>query len=205
MLARLAASTSVRGFAVVAMAGLLAALLAAFGEAAAAGDDLGIRRNEFWPWAESAAVSSAMPVVTAPLHRRARRIWAASHTRPLRIALDRRRSVGSVSARSGRPRLARRLPVLQPPVVFARRITLPKPPRTALVSVFQDTTLRNGDAVMMADGIHVFHGAGVWPLRPRDFVRLQLVASLDWHLRQTLDGLDRNPPTRWTSIDTSSG
>ena len=99
-----------------------------------------------------------------------------------------------------RHRLCRSLPV-----VFLRRIVCRDLPRPALVSIFQDATLRSGDAVMMADGIHVFHGVGAWPLRPRDFVRLPLAASLDWHLRQSLNDLDRNPPTRWTSMETTSG
>ena len=40
---------------------------------------------------------------------------------------------------------------------------------------------------------------------PRDFVRLPLVASLDWKLRQTLNDLDRNLPTRWTSLMSTPG
>ena len=79
------------------------------------------------------------------------------------------------------------------------------PGRPTLVSIYQDRTLREGDAVMMADGIHLFHATEPWPYRPRDFVRLTLTASLGWHLRQTLNDLDRNPPTRWSSIESTSG
>ncbi len=60
-------------------------------------------------------------------------------------------------------------------------------------------------AEMMADGIHLFHAAGAWPHRPRDFVRLTLTASLGWHLRQTLNDLDKNPPIRWSSMGSTSG
>ena len=204
MRARLAVSASTRSGLVLAASGIVASLMLALAHTAAAGDDLGIRRSEFWPWPDGATLSLPMPVMPAPIRHHARRIWAASHARPLRIALG-RRSPARVATRSGRAHLARlSSPVPQPPVVFPRRI-LQEPPRPVLVSIFQDATLRNGDAVMMADGIHVFHGVGAWPYRPRDFVRLPLAASLDWHLRQTLNDLDRNPPTRWTSMETTSG
>ena len=49
-------------------------------------------------------------------------------------------------------------------------------------------------------GIHIFRGDVAGQHRPRDFVRLQVAASLGWKLRQTLNNLDRNPPTRWTSL-----
>ncbi|MGI3900424.1 MAG: hypothetical protein ACRYGP_24780 [Janthinobacterium lividum] len=201
MRALLAGSASTRSGIVLAASGIVAALMLALAHTAVAGDDLGIRRIEFWPWSDGTTLSPPMPVVPRPIRHHPRRIWAASHARPLRIALDRHRP----SARWTSHRLVRRSPVAQPRVVFAQRIVLPKPPRSTLVSIFQDSTLRNGDAVMMSDGIHVFHGVGAWPLRPRDFVRLPLAASLGWHLRQSLNDLDRNPPTRWTSMETTSG
>ncbi|WP_237477762.1 hypothetical protein [Lichenibacterium dinghuense] len=178
--------------------------------AAEAGGDLGLRRDTFWPEPQPALQSLDVPAA-APVHRHrhARRIWAASHARPLRIRLAPRphRVHAVLAVRRARPRVAvaRARPAAEPQVVFPAVIVLPKPPRPALVSIYQDRTLRDGDAVMMADGIHVFHGFGEWPHRPRDFVRLTFAAALDWHLRQTLDVLDRNPPTRWTSVDTTAG
>lgn len=175
---------------------------------AAADGDLGLRRDTLWPDAQPAVqlVDAAVPVPAH--HRRARRIWAASRSRPLRVALARHRHPTQVAQRhraAPRVSLARLKPAAEPAVVFPKLIVLPKPPRPALVSIYEDRTLRTGDAVMMADGIHVFRGVGQGPYRPRDFVRLAFVAALDWHLRQTLDALDKNPPTRWSSVGASAG
>ena len=173
---------------------------------AAADGDLGLRRDTLWPEAQPIVQTVDAPVPAH--HRRARRIWAASRSRPLRVALARHRHPTRVAQRhSATPRvsLARLRPAVEPAVVFPKLIVLPKPPRPALVSIYQDRTLRTGDAVMMADGIHVFRGVGQGPYRPRDFVRLAFVAALDWHLRQTLDALDKNPPTRWSSAGTTAG
>lgn len=196
-------SRSARSLVVVAAATVVLALV----HAAAANDDLGFRRAEFWPEQLFHAVEAPAAVeaatVVPPRRHRARRIWAASRSRPLRIALDRRRHGPRLAGRSQGAvpvRLARLRPAIHPPVVFPGMLVLPKPPRPALVSIYEDHTLRTGDAVMMADGIHVFHDVGVWPHRPKDFVRLPLAAALDWHLRQTLNDLDKNPPTRWTAI-----
>ena len=198
--------------------------------AAEAGGDLGLRRDTLWPEPQPALqlvdVPAAAPI-TAHRHRRARRIWAASRSRPLRITLARnlarnfaRSLARNLARRSHRIRVAvgvlprssrfrsmvaRARPDGEPQVLFPSLIVLPKPPRPALVSIYQDRTLRDGDAVMMADGIHVFHGLGEWPHQPRDFVRLTFVAALDWRLRETLDVLDRNPPTRWSSVGSSAG
>ena len=154
-------------------------------KAATARDDLGLHR--FWteqvptdPWDDRAAVP--------PLPLR-----SAINVRPLRIALSKRREGHLASHRQhGSKMLAQATP--------SRLLSLPVPTRPAIVSIYEDRTLRNGDAVMLADGIHVFRGDSAGLHRPRDFVRLQLVASLGWKLRQTLNDLDRNPPTRWTSL-----
>ncbi len=203
MRALLLRSRSARCLVVVAAAAAVLALV----HAAAAGDDLGLRRAEFWPeqlWRALGTPAAAEAAPVAPPHRRgARRIWAAARSRPLRIALDRRRHGTRLAGRSHGAlpvRLAGLRPGVRPPVAASKILVLPKPPRPALVSIYEDHTLRTGDAVMMADGIHVFHDVGVWPYRPKDFVRLPLAAALDWHLRQTLNDLDKNPPTRWTAI-----
>ena len=180
--------------------------------AAVAGGDLGLKRDTLWPEPQQPPLQliDVPDVAAAPVrHRHARRIWAASRTRPLRITLARRphrTHVARIHSRTGVPvRLASLRPVPDAQVVFPRLILLPKPPRPALVTIYQDRTLRNGDAVMMADGVHVFRGPARWPHQPSDFVRLTFAASLDWHLRQTLDVLDRNPPTRWSSLEPSAG
>ena len=181
----------------------------ALAHAASAGDDLGLRRATFWPAPQAAAALVDIPVAAAPRRRHARRIWAASRMRPLRIALRDPFRAARHAAFLSRHRpvrlLARLRPAAEPQVIFPKLIVLPKPPRPALVSIYQDRTLRTGDAVMMADGIHVFHGTGVWPHRPRDFAPLTSVAMLDWRLRQTLNDLDRNPPTRWSSMGSTAG
>ncbi len=195
--------------------------------AAEAGGDIGLRRGTLWPDLPVALglveTPAATPPAVAPLtvhrHRRARRIWAASRSRPLRsrsaMAQPRahrpdhgratNRVAGRAAAHPPRPRVAAARPPAEPQVVFPPAIVLPRPPRPALVTIYQDHTLRDGDAVMMADGIHVFHGFGEWPHLPRDFVRLTFAAALDWHLRASLDALDRNPPTRWSSAELAAG
>ena len=80
---------------------------------------------------------------------------------------------------------------------------MPRVAPAAVVSIFEDKTLRPGDAVMMGDGIHIFHPSEAWPHRPADFVRLAFATTLTWHLRQSLDDLDRNPPSRWAMNGTA--
>ena len=177
-------------------------------EAATAENDFGFRHDTLWPEPQPVVQLVVSPDAALVHHRHARRIWAASRSRPLRIALARHRHRTRVAEpRRIRPRVsvARLRPASEVQVVFPKPIVLPMPPRPALVTIYQDRTLRDGDAVMMADGIHVFHGADRWPYRPSDFVRLNFVAALDWHLRQTLGALDRNPPSRWTSLGSAEG
>ncbi len=208
MRALLERSRSARG----AVALLALAAVLGLAHAASAGDDLGLRRVSLWPEPQPAVLLVDVPApATGPVparHRHARRIWAASRSRPLRIALaHHRHGIRAADRRRAGPRgvLARFVPAALPQVVFPKPIVLPKPQRPTLVSIYQDRTLRDGDAVMMADGIHVFRRAGPWPYRPQDFVRLTFAAALDWHLRQTLGVLDRNPPTRWTSFVSAAG
>ena len=196
MRALLARSRSARAALVILALGAVLGLA----HAAAAGGDLGLRRDTAWSEPQPAIQLVDVPAPVPVRHRHARRIWAASRSRPLRIALARHRHrsrVADVRRRAPHIRVA-----AEPQVVFPTPIVLPRP---ALVSIYQDRTLRDGDAVMMADGIHVFHGAGQWPYRPRDFVKLTFVAALDWHLRQTLDVLDNNPPARWSSLVSAAG
>ena len=153
-------------------------------KAATARDDLGLRL--FWSEQLRAATSADRAAVPRPLR-------SAQTVRPLRIALMTRHDRQATRRRQhGATMLARATPL--------RLLNLPVPTKPAIVSLYEDRTLRNGDAVMLADGIHIFRGDVAGLHRPRDFVRLQLAASLGWQLRQTLNDLDRNPPTRWTSL-----
>ena len=180
-------------------------------KAATAHDDLGLHR--FWTdQMPTAAVNDR--AATAPPPPR-----TATAVRPLRVALlkshdgrlVRYRQQGFVLAKTTRPRLLK-LPIPTKPAFVlltkatpTRLLSLPIPTKPAIVSIYEDRTLRNGDAVMLVDGIHVFRGDTAGLHRPHDFVRLPLVASIDWKLRQTLNDLDRNPPTRWTSLMTTPG
>lgn len=183
-------------------------------QAAVAGDDLGLRRIAFWPEQLFAPTPVAAPPAAAAVavvrHRGPRRIWAADRTRPLRISLARgrrrtrlalhRRALRQTRMADGAGRAgSSRWPV------SPKLLMLPKPDRPALVSIYQDRTLRDGDAVMMADGVHMFRGAAAWPHRGSDFVRLQSAASLGWSLRHTLSDLDRAPPDRWSTFGTTAG
>lgn len=153
-------------------------------KAATARDDL--RLHLFWSEQVPASSSRAQAVVP-PLP-----LSSAKADRPLRIALMKRRDGPMDRHRHHGSMLAQAVP--------SRLLSLPIPTKPAIVSIYDDRTLRNGDAVMLVDGIHVFRGDIASLHRPRDFVRLQFVASLGWKLRQTLNDLDRNPPTRWTSL-----
>ena len=192
----------------VRVAGVLfaAACVSGLVQAAEAGRDAGLRRRTVLPDESLAAFGSGPhapaarePVeraTSAPKRHRPRRIWAAARGRPLRIALERPRSRAVARTGHGRGAAA---PVRRASGAPVFRL-VPPPGRPALVSIYNDRTLRSGDAVMLGDGVHVFRDDGFWPHRPRDFVKLQEVAGLDWHLRRTLEPFDINPPTRWTSI-----
>ena len=188
---------------------LAASVVLGLARAATAENDFGFRHALLWPEQQPVVQAIDTPTSVAPHPRRARRIWAASRMRPLRITLARRRHhVLVAEAHRGRRaqfRAAGVRPVVRSQVSSTKLIVLPVPPRPALVTLYEDRTLRDGDAVMLADGIHVFRGTRQWPHRPDDFVRLTFAAALDWHFRQTLDVLDRNPPTRWSSMGSTAG
>lgn len=196
-----------------ALRGALVALscLAVLGlvQTAAADDVLGLRGLPFFPdaffGAPAAAPPAATPEASAPRHRSARRIWAASRARPLRIRLDRDRRHARLPTRRHEARRAAMAPSRQARAVPARWPVLPKPDRPAVVTVYQDRTLRDGDAVMMADGIRLYHGGATWPHQRADFVRLQFATNLGWSLRHTLADIDSAPPTRWSDLRATAG
>ena len=69
----------------------------------------------------------------------------------------------------------------------------PRPDRPAVVSMFEDRTLRRGDAVMTLAGLRVFAGSRSWPFRPRDFTALDDSKILSFRLRGALAELTRSP------------
>ena len=177
-------------------------------QTAAADDLLGLRGLPFFPDAffgtPGPAPSAAPPEAAAP-RRAARRIWASSRARPLRIRLDRERRRGRPATRRYEARRAAGPSARQARAAPPRPLVLPKPDRPALVTIFQDRTLRDGDAVMMADGIRLFHGGATWPHQRADFVRLQFATNLGWSLRHTLADIDSAPPTRWSGLRSMAG
>lgn len=78
----------------------------------------------------------------------------------------------------------------------------PAKPRTVLaqvpikpekVSIFEDRTLRRGDAVMTARGVRVFAGSNAWPYSEGDFVSLDDAKQFNTDTSKVLAQLDRMP------------
>jgi len=95
---------------------------------------------------------------------------------------------GRVSARFRARSLTVRLHSAQPRTVAAQVTTRP-----GRVSIYADSTLRPGDAVMMADGIHVFAGSNAWPYTNDDFVSLSAARHMDRATAKVLAAIDRLP------------
>ena len=71
------------------------------------------------------------------------------------------------------------------------------PGKTGPVSIYEDPTLRTGDAVMTKDGMRVFSGARYSPDRPYgddDFVAVSASKSVTPGLKKTLIELNKLPP-----------
>ena len=71
------------------------------------------------------------------------------------------------------------------------------PSKTGPVSIYEDPTLRTGDAVMTKDGMRVFSGAHYSPDRPYgdgDFVAVSASRSVTPGLKKTLIELNKLPP-----------
>ena len=81
-----------------------------------------------------------------------------------------------------------RLRQATPRLVFAQAPTKP-----GKVSLYQDRTLRRGDAVMTAEGVRVFVGSSSWPYTAGDFVALQDAKNVDRGASRVLALLDRLP------------
>ena len=65
---------------------------------------------------------------------------------------------------------------------------------TGPVSIYEDRTLRRGDAVMTARGIRIFNGSDSVPYRESDFVEIS-EARVSKDLAKTLIAMDRVPRT----------
>ncbi len=123
----------------------------------------------------AAAVNDRAAVPPLPLR-------SATAVRPLRIALTTAAdgsTSGTATGSMARSMLAQ--------ATRSRLLSLPVPTKPAIVSIYEDRTLRNGDAVMLGDGIHIFRGDAAGQHRPRDFVRLPLAASLGWQVAPDLE------------------
>lgn len=99
---------------------------------------------------------------------------AGEQVRPLTV----RRSPKKARAGFGRARVAR------------------VPTKTGPVSIFEDPTLRNGDAVMTKDGMRVFAGGRFSPDRPfeaTDFVAVSAAKTVSPNVRKTVIELNRLP------------
>lgn len=61
------------------------------------------------------------------------------------------------------------------------------------VSIFQDKTLRRGDAVMTRHGVRIFAGSSNWPYQDADFVAIADAGRMDKGVQKTLLSLDSMP------------
>lgn len=93
----------------------------------------------------------------------------------------------SAPRRRYRP-LTVRLHPAKPRLAFVDKPVKPEP-----VSIFEDRTLKRGDAVMMASGVRVFAGSTSWPYAAKDFVALGDAKLLSRDTSKVLAQLDKVP------------
>ena len=68
------------------------------------------------------------------------------------------------------------------------------PVKPGKVAIFEDRTLRRGDAVMTADGLRIFVGSNSWPHTSDDFVAIAKSGrDVSKTTEKVLAGLDRRP------------
>ncbi len=65
--------------------------------------------------------------------------------------------------------------------------------KPAVVSIYEDRTLRRGDAVMTTKGIRIFAGSKTFPFRPEDFRLMATFKKGNIPFRRALMELDRLP------------
>ena len=147
--------------------------------AAIARDDAGI--HQFF---------AAQAQVERPAFRATAPAEASDSLRTLTIAgLDRSRASRVASHKASRKhRVAER-----PAVKAVAGLFRPDPKRPAVVSIYEDRTLRRGDAVMTFAGLRVFAGSRTFPYRPEDFSSLRASRDIKGQLRRALIELDQTP------------
>ncbi len=64
------------------------------------------------------------------------------------------------------------------------------------VSMYNDTTLQTGDAVMTKHGLRIFQGSDTFPFRPEDFTTLSKARGLTTMVRRSLADADQDPNGR---------
>ncbi len=92
-------------------------------------------------------------------------------------------------------------PYDRPLVVRPRHARKPRPLQavavvkgpTGPVSIYEDRTLRRGDAVMTATGIRIFKGSSTMPYRDADFVAISQTNEISKDVAKTLLAMDRVP------------
>ena len=67
------------------------------------------------------------------------------------------------------------------------------PAKPGKVSIFEDRTLKRGDAVMTPDGIRVFAGSASWPYTKADFIDLASAKDLNKDTTKVLAEVNRLP------------
>ncbi len=74
-----------------------------------------------------------------------------------------------------------------------RVLVVEAPTKPQAVSIFEDRTLRRGDAVMTAQGVRIFAGSNSWPYSPKDFVMLGNARDLNTDTSKVLAQIDKLP------------
>ena len=86
----------------------------------------------------------------------------------------------------------------RPLIVRPRKRSAPRVARvvvgpTPKISIFEDKTLRRGDAVMTAEGIRIFRGSATPPYRNEDFMAVSDAGGLSKDVTKALTAIDRAP------------
>jgi hypothetical protein len=72
-------------------------------------------------------------------------------------------------------------------------------------SVFDDRTLRHGDAIVTPTGVRIFQAGGRYPYRARDFLPLEAARGLPLDTRRALLAVDRSLRTRHRGAPMNGG
>lgn len=154
---------------------VMSVVLAVMAQTAHAQDDGGQR----------AFAIEEMQRMSAPAEAPAARMEAAPESAPERTMLrPAARRLHVVHGSAPAPRRLVRLASEAPPLTVRQAPAGP-------VSIYEDRTLREGDAVMTGKGLKVFAGSSSWPYRDSDFKAIADVRSLDKATRQELQMIAR--------------